>query len=266
MTVRFPKLSAMLMSWVIMRAVRPFFSTICLVIPRTLTDVGGIEGRGVLVQQEQFGPGDGRHEQRRRLTLPSGEQAHLGFHPVLEPEVEGRQQFAKIGGITTVHREKRLGRVARIRHGEVFFDGHAGRGPALRILKEAADVEGPFVVLIIGNILSVQNDPAAVGQEFAQDRIEESGFARAVGPEDRDELALPGFQRKVVQRDFFVGSARLETFGEMADHELCAHRAPRSSERTLSPERLCRMARDFSLISGSTRATVTIRADSSLTV
>ena len=48
----------------------------------------GIEGGGVLVEQQQLGPQPGRHEQRQRLALAAGEAADRVVEPLLEPHVQ----------------------------------------------------------------------------------------------------------------------------------------------------------------------------------
>lgn len=42
----------------------------------------------MLVEQQHFGAGKRRHDQRHRLPLTAGKQVHAVLHPIFEAEVE----------------------------------------------------------------------------------------------------------------------------------------------------------------------------------
>ena len=48
----------------------------------------GIQGSGVLVQQQQLGLLQGGHQQRQRLPLSAGEGAHLGGQAILQTQTQ----------------------------------------------------------------------------------------------------------------------------------------------------------------------------------
>ena len=52
----------------------------------------GVQSGSVLVQQQQLRLLQGGHQQRQRLTLTAGEQAHLGGKAVLKPQIQRFQQ------------------------------------------------------------------------------------------------------------------------------------------------------------------------------
>ena len=48
----------------------------------------GVQGRRVLVQQQQLGRDQRGHQQGKRLTLSAGQQPHGLLHPVLQPHIQ----------------------------------------------------------------------------------------------------------------------------------------------------------------------------------
>ena len=58
---------------------------------------GGIERRGVFVEEEQFGTVPGCHHQRDDLPLPPGERADRLVEPVLQPRGNRSQSLCCLG-------------------------------------------------------------------------------------------------------------------------------------------------------------------------
>ena len=54
----------------------------------------GVQRGGVLVQQQQLGLLERGHQQGQRLTLAAGQQADLGSHALLQPQIQHLQQLA----------------------------------------------------------------------------------------------------------------------------------------------------------------------------
>ena len=93
MISRLPWAMASCMLWVIIRVVRWSRSTIWSVSVQHLGGSLGVQGGGVLVQQQQLGLLQGGHQQGQRLALAAGEQAHLGGQPVLQAQIQDLQQL-----------------------------------------------------------------------------------------------------------------------------------------------------------------------------
>ena len=171
---------------------------------------GGVERRGVFVQQQQLRLGNGGHQQRGRLPLAAGEQPHPGLEPVLQPQVQLLQQIPEMGAVPSVDREEAAAGLARVRQRQVLLDGHVRRGAPQGILVQAADVQRALVVPLPGDVLAVQQDLSPVQPEFPQYGVEQRRFSRAVGAQHGDEIAPGDLEVHAAERDLLVGRAALK--------------------------------------------------------
>ena len=165
----------------------------------------GVQGGGVLVQQEQAGFFQGGHEQGQGLTLAAGEQADFAGHAVLQPQAQGRQLLAELlpllGGDAGT---QGAALAAAVGQGEVFFDAHGGGGAHHGVLEDAAEILGAFVLRQAGDVHAVQNNIALVGGENAGDEVQGGGFAGTVAADDGDEIAVLQGQVQAVDGAFLV--------------------------------------------------------------
>ena len=100
----------------------------------------GIQGGGMLIQQQELRLDEGGHEQCQCLALTAGEQANLAGQPVFQTKPQGFQQFAvfvAFGLFDSGHQRAQL--TAALGQGQVFFDAHGGGGAHHRILEYTAD-------------------------------------------------------------------------------------------------------------------------------
>ena len=179
-----------------------------------------VEGCGMLIEQQQLRVGHGSHEQGECLALAAGEQAYLGFQPVLESEVQGCDLLAEalalvFGGAPA----KRRRLAAPGSDGEVFLDHHARGRAHHRVLENAADelraaMLGPF-----GDIRAIDDDAALIDRIGPGDGVHERGFACAVAADDRDEIAGVEMQGNVMQGKLFGNRARIEGLGDMFNRQ-----------------------------------------------
>ena len=81
---------------------------------------------------------------------------------------------------------------------DILLDRHAAEDRGfLRQIAEAED--RPAVHRQIGDVLAVEEDPAAVRLDQSHDRIEAGGLAGAVGPEQADHFAAMDVERHIVK-------------------------------------------------------------------
>ena len=96
--------------------------------------------------------------------------------------------------------------------GQVFLDGHVGGGALQRVLEKTADILASLEVRLGCNVPAVQDHGTGVGPESTGDGTEEGGFARTVGAQDGDKIALIQMQIYASQGGFFVDGACTEGF------------------------------------------------------
>ena len=121
---------------------------------------------------------------------------------------------------------------------DILLDRHAAENR--RLLRQIAEAEDrPAVHRQLGDVLAVEEDPAAVGLHQAHHRIEAGGLAGAVRPEQADDFAAMDVERDVVKdRAAVVG------LGDRADFEPAARllrlaRGPREGGRFVHSPAYC---------------------------
>src|SRR5699024_8161705 len=184
----------------------------------------GVERRGVLIEQEDLGVREARHEQRERLALAAGEQAHPGPQAVLEPEIQRAQLLDEPGPAGLCHSPPEpAGLPAPEREGEVLLDGQIRGRARERVLEHPAHVAGALELLEALHRLAVDGDRARIHPEPAGDGIEQGRLPRPVGTDDRDEIPGLQVQAQVDERLAFVDRAGKERPGDVVDAQ---HHAP----------------------------------------
>ena len=121
-----------------------------------------------------------------------------------------------------------------ISQAEVFHDAHVRGGPLHRILKEAADIAGTFVLRLTRQIHAIQRDRAAVCAQRAADGIEQRALSRAVGAQHTDKLAPIEMQRHMIERLAFIDRPRMERHTDIIKIE---HKVSSVSSRTAARSR-----------------------------
>ena len=104
------------------------------------------------------------------------------------------------------------GQPAAVSGGErqIFLDRHARRAAAHRVLKKPSDLLRTPVLRRQGDVLAVQKDLAAVGDEAPRNRAEKRGLSGAVCADDRHKVARRCMKRQVIQRFFCLGGAGIK--------------------------------------------------------
>ena len=98
---------------------------------------GRIECRGVLIEQQEFRPGDRRHQKRQRLPLTAGQKPHRLPQPILQSHIQFAQLRAEALAVPAADMPQPAAAAGGQR--EIFLDRHARRAAAHRILKQTAD-------------------------------------------------------------------------------------------------------------------------------
>ena len=132
----------------------------------------GVERRRVLVQQQQLRLFQRRHDERERLPLPAGQEAHLGRHAVFQPQPQGSQLAAEEFAFLLRDRPPERARLAPARgEREVFLDVHVAGRAGHRVLEHAAEVLGALVFRQARHIDPVDPDAPGIDREHARDGV-----------------------------------------------------------------------------------------------
>ena len=167
-----------------------------------------VEGRGMLVEQQQLWLLQGRHQKRQRLPLAAGEQADLRGHPVLETKIQRMQPLLVFGAFSLGDAPAEAAVLpAAGGKGQVLLDLHGGRGAHHRVLEHTAEEGRALMLRQAGDVGAVDDDLTAVDLEGARDGVQHGRLARAVAADDGDEIAVVESQVQIVQRGLCVDGA-----------------------------------------------------------
>ena len=167
-----------------------------------------VESSRRLVEEDQPRP---HREGAGELDAPLDPGRQIaGEGPRVAVEVEHVQDRSRALSRRTlrVTRERKVERVAervapaqRVhRHDQVLLHGH--RAPQLQVLKSASDAEPrAFVHRRVSQRVVVEIDRPCVRPDDAGDAVEERGLARAVGPDEAEDLAAVQVQRHAIESD-----------------------------------------------------------------
>ena len=101
---------------------------------------GGVEGGGVLVEEQELRLHEAGHEQGQGLALAAGEQARAGGHAVLEAEAEAGELVAEALALALPDAPgEGAAAAAAGGEGEVLLNRHGRRGAHHGVLEDAAD-------------------------------------------------------------------------------------------------------------------------------
>lgn len=172
-----------------------------------------VKRRGVFVEQQKLRLGDRCHQKRQRLPLPAGQQSDRLAYPILQSHIQLAQPLAEVFAVTAADAAEPAAAPGGER--QIFFDRHARRGAAHRILKQPSDDLRAPVLRQKRHVLPVEEDFAAIRQKAPADRAEQRGFSRAVRADDRDEISVRHAERKLMQGAFFVDRSGMEGLGDV---------------------------------------------------
>ena len=208
---------------------------------RGLQDLGGglgVQGGGVLIQQQQLRLLQGGHQQRQSLALAAGQQAHLGGHPVFQSQVQDFQ-------LLDIALPVRLGN-ARVQgaalaptvcQSQIFLDLHGGSRAHHRVLEHPAQVGRPLEFRQTGDVPAVENDGARIHLDGARHGVQHGGFARAVAADDGDEIPVVQGQVQAVQSRFGIHRAGIKGLADVFDLKHSGHLPSLSSHGYCSSNR-----------------------------
>ena len=155
----------------------------------------------MLVQQQQLGGDEGRHQQGQRLALAAGKQTYRLAHPVLQAHAQQGQMLPEQFLILFVHpAEERAFRLlgAQVRQGQIFLNGHMGRRSPHGVLKQMADLLAAHMGRQEGNVLPIQHNAAGVRPEAARNGPEQCGLTRAVGTNNGGKISGGQMKAQIV--------------------------------------------------------------------
>ena len=154
----------------------------------------------MLVQQQELGLFEGRHQQRDSLALTAGEQTDLAGHTVFQPQIQRFEQLVVF--VVLLLRDadlERAGKTPAGRQGQVLVDLHRRGGAHHR----------------------VNNDFAHIHRPDARDGVQHRGFARAVAADDRDKVAVLQRQIQSLQGDLLIDGSCIEGLVYILDLKHC---------------------------------------------
>ena len=178
---------------------------------------GGIQGGGVLVQQQQLGGDQGGHQQGEGLPLSAGQQPHRLAHPVLQPHAQQLQPLGEELLVLSADAAQGGGalRRAEVGQSQVLLDGEGGGGAPEGVLEQPPDDPAAPVVGHESHVPAPQGDGAGVHGEAARHGVEQGGFPRPVGANDGGEVAGGQMEGEAVQGRLFVDGAGIEGLGDV---------------------------------------------------
>ena len=179
---------------------------------------GRVEGRRVLVEKQELGLPQGRHQKGAGLALSAGEEADLGLQPVLEAEAQRREDLF-------VHLSLFFGDApaegpfltSSEGEGEVFLELHVRGRAHHRILEDPAYVDGPFVLGHRRHVRAVEDYTPGIHRPDAGYGVEKRRFAGSVAADDRHEIARIEVEGEAVEGLFLVYGAGIEGLGDVFD-------------------------------------------------
>ena len=175
----------------------------------------GVQGGGMLVQEEELRVGHGGHHEGEGLALAAREKADGLLHAVLKAHVQEGEAVAE--GVLLGAGDMAEPAAGAGGEGEVLLNRHAGGAAEHGVLEQAADNLGPAELREEGNIAAGEEDASGIGIEAAGNRVKKGGLPGAVGADDRDEVARVEMEREVANGTLLVHGAGVEGLRDMGD-------------------------------------------------
>ena len=153
-----------------------------------------------LIKQQQFGSGHQHHGQLKLAPLAMGQLSHAGAAALGQAGLRNGAvcRLYQLG--LAQHRGPKTKTVAAVRlHGQGHVLQHRELGKHRGDLKRSGQAQqGPLRRGQAGDVAPVKQGAATVGPNFAGELPNQGGFARAVGADDRMQLARRQGQRNMV--------------------------------------------------------------------
>ena len=159
--------------------------------PQHLFGGAGVQGGGVLVQQEELGLDQAGHQQGECLALAAREQADLGVEARVQTEVQALEQLNVLVllGLGDAPR-KTATLAAALGEGQVFGNLHVGCGAAHGVLEHTAQVLGALRLAQTRDVGAVELNNTRIKRIHAGDHIEQRGLAGAVAANHGYKVAI----------------------------------------------------------------------------
>ena len=148
---------------------------------------------GGLIEGEHGGAGDEGGADREAALLPAGEQERMLVAQLLEPEAaqHAHRGVGAIGLGDAVHAQAELELAERAVRDELV----------LGVLEHEADAARERSRIGAGGVEAEHVDGSGGRRDDAGDRLQQRGLARAVGADDRDEVARGDVEVDLVHDD-----------------------------------------------------------------
>ena len=173
----------------------------------------GVQGGGVLVQDEEVQRRHGRHEQRHGLPLAAGEGAHFHVELILQAQAQrGQLRAVEVDALAVDPKAQAKALALVVRQGHVFQHGQVGAGPQGGVLIHPADGGVALKVLLLADALAAHQHVAPVQGDGAAEDVQQRGLAGAVAAHDGDELAVVHGEVEVVEQGHFRHGAGVVDF------------------------------------------------------
>ena len=183
----------------------------------------GVQGGGVLVQEEELGLDQAGHEEGEGLALSAGEEPHLGGEPVLQAQVQDLEELPVL--LTFTGGDARLQAAGFAPPGgqsQVFLDLHGGGGAHHGVLEDPPDVLGPLVLGQVGDVDAVDGDGAGIHRPHPGHGIEQGGLAGAVAADDGDEIPVGQGEGDPVEGPLLIDGAGVKGLVDLFEFKHCA--------------------------------------------
>ena len=163
----------------------------------------GVEGRSVLVEQQQARFSERGHEQGECLALAAREQADLSVEARVQTKIQALEQLdvLVLFGLGDAPR-KTAALAAALGEGQVLGNLHVCCGAAHGVLEHTAQVLGALRLAQTRDVGAVELDNARIERIHAGDHVEQRGLAGAVA-------ANHGYKVAVVKGEVDAGECAL---------------------------------------------------------
>ena len=178
-----------------------------------------IEGRGMLIEQEQVRTLQGRHQQGQGLALTTGQEADLTGHTTLEAEAETLERILIELPLLLGNRPAETSALPSAEgEGHILLDLHVGGGTLHRILEYASDVLRTLALRLLRDVLTIDLDDAGIDRIGTGDHIEKGRLAGAVTADDGNEITIVQDQVDATQCLLFIDGSLVKGLSYVLDH------------------------------------------------
>ena len=166
-----------------------------------LADELGVEGRGDLVEEQDFRVGGDRPGDRHALLLPARQAVGMSLGEAGEPDPLEQRHRAFLGILLRYLVHDARGERDVAEHGQM-------REEVVALEDGAQTCAHPIAIHTrVGDVLRAEEDPSVVDRFEQPEAAQQRGLARARRPDERDHVVRPERHRYPAQH--FAGAERL---------------------------------------------------------